>query len=247
MSKSINKGRKKLIISLASILSVVLILILACALYISDYYRADADAISAFSSGYDLKEEARDGYVAFGDTSAEVGFVFYPGGKVEYTAYVPLMRAIAEEGVFCALVNMPANLAILDINAADKILDEYSDIKEWYIGGHSLGGTAAASYLSAHSDKLSGLVLLASYPSSDISGACRRALSVYGEHDGVLNREKYEGAGEYLPDGFTEIVIEGANHAGFGMYGEQQGDGTATISQSEQILLTAEYVTQFVK
>ncbi len=247
MPKHINKGRKKLIILLASILLTVLIAVGACVLYISDYYHADTDAIAAFSTEFEMKEDRRDGYIAFGDAGADTGFVFYPGGKVEYTAYIPLMRAIAREGAFCVLVNMPANLAILDINSADKILAEYSNISNWYIGGHSLGGTAAASYLSTHADKLAGIVLLASYPSSDISGVCRRALSIYGSLDGVLNREKYEKSREYLPQDLTEIVIDGGNHASFGMYGEQQGDGTASLSPREQILLTAEYVTEFIK
>jgi hypothetical protein len=37
-----------------------------------------------------------------------------------------------------------------------------------------------------------------------------------------------------LPPGTIMQVIEGGNHAQFGNYGPQPGDGTATISTAEQ-------------
>lgn len=46
------------------------------------------------------------------------GFIFYPGGKVEYTAYSPLMLALAEQNILCVLLEMPFNLAVLDSSAA---------------------------------------------------------------------------------------------------------------------------------
>lgn len=156
------------------------------------------------------------------------------------------MRAIAEHGVFCALVEMPLNLAFFDINAADKVIAEYTGIKTWYVGGHSLGGAVASIYLSSHYESLSGLVLLASYPSLDVSLICNKAISIYGSADGVLNRGNYSEASKFLPPTVREVVIDGGNHAGFGMYGEQEGDGEATITAGEQILLTAEYVTEFI-
>jgi hypothetical protein len=45
---------------------------------------------------------------------------------------------------------------------------------------------------------------------------------------------------------FTEQVIEGGNHAYFGMYGEQKGDGAATITNLEQITTTANYIIEFI-
>ena len=43
---------------------------------------------------------------------------------------------------------------------------------------------------------------------------------MYGSEDGVLNMEKN---GSY--ETTVEIVIPGGNHAGFGSYGAQNGDG----------------------
>ncbi len=37
-----------------------------------------------------------------------------------------------------------------------------------------------------------------------------------------------------MPAQYQESVIEGGNHAGFGSYGAQSGDGTASISAEEQ-------------
>ena len=49
-----------------------------------------------------------------------------------------------------------------------------------------------------------------------------------------------------LPSDTVEAVIEGGSHAYFGMYGEQDGDGTATISEEEQILKTADCFWKFI-
>ena len=38
------------------------------------------------------------------------------------------------------LVKMPCNLAVLDMNAADGIAEQYPDIDAWYIGGDSPRG-----------------------------------------------------------------------------------------------------------
>ena len=50
-----------------------------------------------------------------------------------------------------------------------------------------------------------------------------------------------------MPDNFTEVVIDGGCHAYFGMYGEQEGDGVATISNQEQIAKTADAISEFIK
>ena len=67
-------------------------------------------------------------------------------------------------------------------------------------------------------------------------------LSVCGSEHKELNREKYDKNKSNLPDVFTEVIIEGGCHAYFGMYGAQEGDGTPTISNHEQISLTVENI-----
>ena len=175
------------------------------------------------------------------------GVIFYPGAKVEHTAYIPLMRVLADEGVLAVVVKMPYNLALLKQTAVEGIREQFPYIENWYMAGHSLGGSMAASYVSGHTESFDGLILLASYSTKDLSESGLSVLSVYGSLDEVLNRDKYEGNLDNLPEGYTEVVIEGANHAGFGVYGEQSGGGEATILAYEQINKTAKIIAEFVK
>ena len=173
------------------------------------------------------------------------GLIFYPGGKVEHTAYAPLLRACAEQGLLCALVRLPGNLAVLDINAADGLPEKYPEITTWYIAGHSLGGVMAANYAAAHSDKYSGLILLAAYSTKDLTQTPLRVLSVYGSEDGVMNQASYKKNWANLPVDTTEVILEGGCHAQFGSYGPQDGDSTPTISDEEQIRQAVEAIAAF--
>ena len=47
-------------------------------------------------------------------------------------------------------------------------------------------------------------------------------------------------------EGYEEYCLEGGNHARFGSYGEQVGDGTATISREAQISLAVEHIAEFI-
>lgn len=232
------RGTKALLI----ILAVLIVLFVACTVYVSDYYRAEESAFAALENTYELSEDV----LVFEPENAHAGLIFYPGGKVEYTAYAPLMRACAEEGILCVLVKMPFNLAVLDVNAAEGITEQFPEIENWYIGGHSLGGSMAAGFLAENLSRFKGLILLGSYSTYDLSKAEISVLSLYGSEDTVLNREKYDENLTNLPNNFTEVVIEGGCHAYFGIYGTQKGDGVPKISNEEQIEYTAEAIAQFV-
>ena len=242
------KNKRKILIISISIVATLAIIFGACAIYLGDYYRADEGTIAVFAPEDNVTVSTlKDGNIVFEPQSATVGFIFYPGGKVEANAYQPLLAELAREGVLCVLVEMPFNLAVFDINAADGIQEQYPQIKDWYIGGHSLGGSMAASYLADHVDEYEGLILLGSYSTADLSDTDLNVLSIYGSEDKVLNREKYDENKSNLPDDFCEVVIEGGCHAYFGMYGAQDGDGTPTISNHEQIRLTVESIIKVLK
>lgn len=237
--------KKKLRITLAVVSAMLIALLVACAVYVGDYYRADADALAAFAPSSPVTCETwDDGTVVVRPDGMEptAGFIFYPGGKVEHTAYIPLMEALAAEGVVCVLAEMPFRLAVLDINAAGRMTAQFPEVENWYLGGHSLGGSMAASYLASHAEDFEGLILLGAYSTADLSGTDLSVLSVYGSEDGVMNREKYAENKPNLPENFTEVVIDGGNHAYFGLYGEQDGDGTASVTPVEQIAQTAEAI-----
>ena len=238
--------RKKLKITGLVVLIVILVIFGGSLIYISDYYHSTEDlAYYQLNSVVNVQEE--DSLIIVGDAdNASTGIVFYPGGKVEYTAYIPLMEEIAKKGYVCFIVKMPGNLAVFGLNKADIVIEKYSEIQNWYIGGHSLGGAMASSYAEKNPDQLSGIFFLGAYPSSDLSGTDLKMISIVGSEDKVLNREKYQENKINAPIDAEYIEIVGGNHANFGNYGDQDGDGNATITWEEQIKETAEAITNWI-
>ena len=227
----------------------VAIILIACAvIYVADYYHADQAAIEVYTEEYNevtVENPAKD-ITAYIPQELTAGFIFYPGGKVEASSYEPLMTALAERGILSILVEMPGNLAVLDVKAADGLQEMYPQVEIWYIGGHSLGGSMAASYAADRADGLVGVILLGSYSTADIKSADLDVLSIYGSEDKVMNKMKYQDNLTNLPVDYKEIIIDGGCHAGFGMYGEQDGDGKPSITSKEQIEITAEEIAAWI-
>ncbi|MBQ6589042.1 MAG: lysophospholipase [Butyrivibrio sp.] len=252
---------KKIFKVIGIILGAVLVLALAFAIgfkvYTTRSYMADNGLITEImkSVGDSVQTYSDKDLVVFVPTKEEAKaiIVFYPGGKVQYTAYSGLMYELAERGFVCLLPRMPENLAFLRLNAADLIKEKYADrTKEaenlkWYMAGHSLGGVAASQYMADQEDgTYAGIILCASYTTTDFSDRDMKLLSIYGSEDKVLNMEDYEGSKSFWPADAQEYVIQGGNHAGFGNYGEQSGDGEATISNTQQITETANVIEKFI-
>lgn len=183
------------------------------------------------------------------DVILDTALIFYPGGYVKYESYIPLLVEIAKQGIMCIMPRMHHDLAIYNINVSNKIISDskYSEIRHWYIGGHSLGGAMSAVYCKKNADKLEGLVLLAAYSTKDLNNLNIKVLSIYGSCDGVLNLSKYDRYKKYLPKDYVESVLEGGNHSGFGDYGFQRGDGEALMSSDIQKKITAELIGAWVK
>lgn len=209
-------------------------------IYTGIYYHADETALAALKSDDAVQVTSTDfGYFFDGPSESDV-LIFYPGAKVEETAYAPLLHLIALQGMDVCLIKMPFRLAVFGLNRADRVIEK-NDYTGLYIGGHSLGGAMAANYASTHSDELDGIVLLAAYSTADLDDSLK-AITIYGSEDEVLNTAKMNELKSSLPDGYREYVIEGGNHAQFGNYGIQNGDGEASVSSEEQQLKTAEYI-----
>lgn len=232
------KNRSKVIRIAVFLVLLIVLLGMVWNRYASDYYPAKR---------YDVQTEIleeTDDYIIYGDTKSEVGLIFYPGAKVDEAAYAPILDALTEDDICCVAVRMPYHMAIFDINAATAVREDFPDVKEWYIGGHSMGGAMAAVYAAGHEDELAGLILLAAYPTKELEEL--PVLSVYGSEDGVLNQKKYETAITHAKH-LTERMIEGGNHAGFGNYGEQEGDKSAEILPDEQWQETVDYILTFIR
>ncbi len=238
------KAMKKAIITTISIISVCA---LAVGIYAGDFYHAEETAVNCITSpDKSITVSEKDGNIIFSPKSPTSAIIFYPGGKVEAESYAPLLTSLAENGILTILIKMPLNLAVLDVNAAKGIKNDFPEIKNWYMAGHSLGGSMAASFLSETEEEFSGLILLASYSTSDLSNSDFDVLSIYGSKDKVLNKASYNEYKTNLPENYKEIIIEGGCHAYFGDYGLQEGDGTPEITKEKQVSETTKEIILFL-
>jgi dienelactone hydrolase len=209
------------------------------------------EALAALESNALVTVRAQGDFIVFtpaGNTPI-TGFIFYPGGHVDYRSYAPVAQRIAARGYLVALVKMPLSLAVFGVDRADGVIASYPGIRYWVIGGHSLGGSMAASYAKAHQVSIQGVAFWASYPpeGDDLSSTDLKGLSTYGSEDQVLDMENYRATLPLLPPGSIRQVIQGGNHAQFGDYGPQPGDGTATISAADQQAQAADLTARLLR
>jgi dienelactone hydrolase len=197
-----------------------------------------SEALAAMDSNANVTVLDKGDFIVFTPASGSpiTGLIFYPGGHVDYRSYAPIAQEIASRGYMVSVVRMPLSLAVFGPDKADEVITAYPDIRYWVIGGHSLGGSMAASYAGKHTDTVQGVAFWASYPatSDDLSSSGLKGLSTYGTNDQVLNRNTFNATSGLLPPGTIMQVIQGGNHAQFGNYGPQPGDGMATISAVDQ-------------
>lgn len=210
--------------------------------YLEVYYHAAPEALTPSPN---VKTDKIDGGYLFDGPGNEEALIFYPGAKVEATAYAPLLTALAENGVDCFLAEMPFRMAIFGGNSAEKILDAYSYSK-WIAAGHSMGGMVISGFAGNHADKVDDLVLLAAYPGAEIPDSISLC-SIYGTCDGCLNMQAYEKAKEYWPDSSVEVILKGGNHAQFADYGEQSGDKEPGISRNDQLKQTVAAILEAIR
>jgi pimeloyl-ACP methyl ester carboxylesterase len=165
------------------------------------------------------------------------GLVFYCGARIPPEAYAYLARACAKAGYTAVLSSMPLNVATLAPSRAYRAASAYPGVRRWVIAGHSLGGAAAATFVArnaaakAGAISVAGLLLIASYPGSgaDLSTKSLIVVTVGASRDALASPARIAAAGGRLPAGSRYVEIAGGNHAQFGEYGPQSGDGIAEI------------------
>lgn len=222
-------------------LLVFAIIILFGIYYVNDYYHSEKTATDCLNSSGNVSVLKTSNGLLFDGPGNDSALIFYPGAKVEYTSYAPLLKNISNKGIDTYAVEMPFNLAILGQNSADEIIKN-SSYNHYFIAGHSLGGSMAISYVNS-TNNTEGLILFAAYPTNEIE---KPVLSIYGSNDNVLNMEKYNDSKDLIKNNFTEFVIDGGNHAQFGYYGNQSGDGIAQISPELQQNQAANKIISFI-
>jgi hypothetical protein len=210
-----------------------------------------SEALAALESNANVTVQDKGNFIVFTPTShiPITGFILYPGGHVDFRSYAPIAQEIASHGYRVSIVRMPLSLAVFGIDRADEVISAYPDMRYWVIGGHSLGGSMAAAYARSHSDKVQGVAFWASYPGSsdDLSTTDLKGLSTYGSNDQVLNKDTFNATLDLLPHGTIMKVIQGGNHAQFGNYGLQPGDGIATISAVDQQTQAADLTARLLR
>lgn len=153
--------------------------------------------------------------------------IIIPGGKVYTESYMYLAYNLALNGYQVYLTKALFHLAILNPYYTSKFLS--SDLPNIIIG-HSLGGSVG-SFVAGTSTLVSDLILLGSYATNKIDHS--NVLLITAQNDLVLNQTSFnQSLSNYKT--YEHVIIEGGNHAGFGYYGIQKGDGIAEISIKEQ-------------
>ena len=216
-------------ISLFAKVSTILVLVAVGVFFIwaNNVYHADQNMVATARQLKEFQITYAKNWLQIQKVGAtpSVGFVFYPGAKVEPDAYLQLLEMLASQTEISIFVTRPPlNLAMFGINDATKIFEQNGQITKWYVGGHSMGGSMACMFAKNEEAKISGLILLGTYCGSDISKANIRVLSVNGTRDGVFPPAKIQASAKELPSSATFEKIEGMNHAQFGNYGSQNGD-----------------------
>lgn len=226
--------------------AILVILLLLCAGYLGTYYHADEVAQEALKGSESVTvTKLSQGRYLFDGPSEDTAIIFYPGAKVETSAYAALLLRIAEQDADVFLLDMPFHMAFLGIDKAEGIRESCAgDYSNWYMAGHSLGAAMAAWHTASHLQEYQGLILLAGYPPKDLHADGFSVLSIYGSED--MDPSMMQKNPENRPDDYTEVVIAGGNHAQFGNYGIQKGDGTAQIPAAEQQTQTAAAVHDYL-
>lgn len=178
---------------------------------------------------YELVPVKKD--AAGDDIKPTTGLLFVPGARIDSRAYAHVLRPLAEAGYLVAVLKEPFGFSLLDADQGKKVLDVHPEITYWAAGGHSLGGTTAAS-LADQDERVKGLVLFASYPADSLVRTDLKAVSISGAADGFTTPADIEASKGRLPPDTSYVVINGAVHSSFGDYGEQSGDGIATVDRS---------------
>ncbi len=221
----------------------IVVLIIGCGIfYLTSYYHAE-DNVNQYLNGSDNVSVIKQSKGLFLDGPGnDSALIFYPGAKVEYTSYLPMFSKLASQGVDCYLVEMPFNIAFFGSDSADSIIEDLN-YSHYYLSGHSLGGVVASLY-AKNKNNIDGLILLAAYPNNKINIP---VLSILGSEDKVLNLDKYTESKALIKSNFTEVIIDGGNHEQFAYYGNQSGDGIATITPENQQKQCVSEIIKFIE
>lgn len=233
---------KKWVKVLISFLVVILLLAVSGEIYLKvNTYQGTSAAVTASQ----VSQENKQYYYFPAAKKSKLTIIFYQGALVEADSYSIWAKKVAAAGYNVYLLKLPLNLAVLGEGKAAEIIKAQPN-NTYILAGHSLGGVMASRFAHQNS-QVAGMIYLASYPDEKGRISNLPVLSITGSRDGVLNQKSYQQAKKYLPQATTYETITGGNHAGFGSYGKQKGDNSATISNLQQQNLVAKKIIKWLK
>lgn len=237
-----NRKNHKVVRALAGLCLIFLALLTAVLVWVHFSLYPPSTAARRASSSANVTQTSE--YIKFDSPDEKANVVFINGALVNSTAYGVMAQKLTRQHIDVYLVKSPLNLPVLNAKAASRIISE-QHLTHVYLAGHSLGGVIAAGNVDKTTE---GLILLASYPSNntDLSRSDVRVLSLTATSDTVLQWDKWHEAKKRLPYSTTYTSIRGGNHAGFGSYGVQKGDGKASISNENQQSIVANDIADFI-
>ena len=206
-----------------------------------------------------MRAKRNNGYEVFFPPNVSIGdsvnkaFIFYSELLVDHMAYAIVLGKLSDRGILVLLVNAEPSRCcteIATVNHLKRLVYEITtlmdiSVKEWVLGGHSLGGLAASAIFMKNppSEIPKSITRLVQWTvpgkmsrlwrrkkdSSCSTTRLKSALRINATRDGVVvpfdNGVQYASTNNDFPDddGFNlEIeMINGGNHSGFAHYGPQ--------------------------
>lgn len=214
-------------------LSSLLVTIIAFLTWFHIVFPAERDATLEVFSDQSLTVSEVEGSIVLApvENPGTTGIMFFPGARVDPYSYLYPLSELAATGVTVVVMDPLVNMALFDTRTLAELSSAAPQITEWVLAGHSLGGVRACMLASEPS--VAGLVLLGSYCASDVTGLDIPILQVLAENDGLIDTEAVTTSASLLPPNSRSITLDGANHASFGTYGPQPGDGESSLTRTE--------------
>lgn len=221
--------RRRIRITGWTALSSLLVTIVGFLVFFHTVFAADRTATLEVSRDDRVVVESGDGYIVMRPAGerGQTAVLYFPGARVDPHAYLHPFADVAAAGATIVVAKPLMNMALFDPRSIEDFAPAAPGVTRWILAGHSLGGVKAC--MLAGDSRVAGLVLFASYCASDISRLELNTVVVLGSEDGLIDIEAVDAAASLLPPSARTITIAGANHASFGTYGPQPGDGAATV------------------
>ncbi len=223
---------------LFKLLAALLVIVVAglATFYIVDGHPLAESAGYLEGTGYIAEGRSDGGWLFQSDTPNGRGLLIMHGALIKPQSYAKTAAFFAKRGYTVLLPYGGATR--LPINALDAASDAIRelDLTQWYSIGHSLGGMASLEVIQRNPDlPFVGAALWASGIPADYSAVAVPILFLWGDHDDLLPRSRFEAGQAKLPDSVEYITVAGANHQDFAMYGHQFLDGEGQLGWAQQI------------